>query len=212
MQHYGEKYFQWQKKVGEFGGYANLFKFIKFISPTDDILDFGCGGGFLLRNIQTTGVKGGVEINPYAREEAIENGIKVYASLDEIPESSYDIIISNHALEHVDDPLKYIKQMKRIIRPDGRIVIVVPHEVDSKYNQSDNNMHLFTWSPQNLRNLFLFSGDVEFIDVSRIYHSWPRRYVRIQKMFGWRFFNIICFMNSILFSKFQTRVAVIVKK
>lgn len=43
--YYGEKYFEWQKAVGEFGGRANLFKFEKYIKENDNVLDFGCGGG-----------------------------------------------------------------------------------------------------------------------------------------------------------------------
>lgn len=43
--YYDEKYFEWQKTVGEFGGKANLFKFEKYINEDSDVLDFGCGGG-----------------------------------------------------------------------------------------------------------------------------------------------------------------------
>lgn len=74
--HYDEKYFEWQRKVGKFGGIANLFKFEEYIESDSDILDFGCGGGFLLSNIQTSGKKIGVEINPSARDVAKQNGIE----------------------------------------------------------------------------------------------------------------------------------------
>ena len=48
--YYQEDYFEnYQKKIGEFGGKANLFKFKKYIKLSDTVLDFGCGGGFLLK-------------------------------------------------------------------------------------------------------------------------------------------------------------------
>ena len=51
--YYNEKYFNdYQKKIGEFGGIANTFKFKKYIKASDSILDFGCGGGFLLKNLE----------------------------------------------------------------------------------------------------------------------------------------------------------------
>lgn len=43
--HYNAEYFEWQRRVGEFGGKANLFKFEEYIEDNSDILDFGCGGG-----------------------------------------------------------------------------------------------------------------------------------------------------------------------
>jgi len=50
--HYDKKYFDWQVSIGEFDGWANLCKFIKYISHDSEVLDFGCGGGFLLKNIK----------------------------------------------------------------------------------------------------------------------------------------------------------------
>lgn len=44
--YYDKKYFEWQKRAGEFGGVANLFKFEEYISKNSDVLDFGCGGVF----------------------------------------------------------------------------------------------------------------------------------------------------------------------
>ena len=47
-EHYDEKYFSWQKLVGQFGGEANKIKFDNFIKENQKVLDFGCGGGYLL--------------------------------------------------------------------------------------------------------------------------------------------------------------------
>ena len=50
-EHYDDDYFDWQSEAGEFGGWANQTKFIKYISKDDVVLDFGCGGGYLLKNL-----------------------------------------------------------------------------------------------------------------------------------------------------------------
>lgn len=47
--HYDAEYFNWQKNIGAFGGWANSFKFKNSISKSDTVIDFGCGGGFLLK-------------------------------------------------------------------------------------------------------------------------------------------------------------------
>ena len=48
MTKYGQDYFEWQRRIGEFGGQANAFKFIDHCNEDLVILDFGCGGGYLL--------------------------------------------------------------------------------------------------------------------------------------------------------------------
>jgi hypothetical protein len=64
--HYDADYFSWQKNIGTFGGWANLTKFADYIKHTDNVLEFGAGGGYLLANV-VCAAKIGVEINPSAR-------------------------------------------------------------------------------------------------------------------------------------------------
>ena len=47
--YYNDKYFDWQAPIGEFGGWANLTKFQPFIHNDFNVIDFGCGGGYLLK-------------------------------------------------------------------------------------------------------------------------------------------------------------------
>src|SRR5687768_999919 len=98
-EYYNEDYFEkYQKKIGEFGGMANKFKFQDEIKETDTVLDFGCGGGFLLKNISCRH-KVGIEINEVARKNCSALGIECYDSLDHIKDESIDVVISNHCLE-----------------------------------------------------------------------------------------------------------------
>ena len=62
MSHYDEKYFKWQKTVGEIGGFLNMFKFEEHIKKDGSLMDFGCGGGYLLNNFKAQ-TKLGYEIN-----------------------------------------------------------------------------------------------------------------------------------------------------
>ena len=73
-EHYNSDYFEWQRKIGMFGGRANSFKFNRSIRPYDTVVDFGCGGGFLLKNLNCL-ERLGIEVNEAAHEEIIENGL-----------------------------------------------------------------------------------------------------------------------------------------
>lgn len=202
-QHYNEDYFEWQRVTGEFGGKANLFKFSKYIESNDSICDFGCGGGYLLKNINTMGKKIGVEINPYARKMACYNGVECYEDILSIDDNSVDVLISNHALEHVNNPVYYIEQFKRIVKENGRIVVVVPHEISRTINKEDINMHLFTWSPQNLFNLFKECG-IEVVECKSLCHAWMPGYKYVQQIVGWRAFHKLCSIYCKITRKYQS--------
>lgn len=193
--YYREDYFEkFQKKIGEFGGKANLFKFEKFISPDDTVLDFGCGGGFLLKELNCT-KKVGIELNPIAREYCSEvNKIDSFETIDHIQDNSIDVIISNHCLEHTENPYSLISKMYTKLKLGGKIIIVVP--LDSagyKWKPNDVNNHLYSFSPMNLGNL-LQGCSFKEIKTGIIYHKWPPFFIQIQKFFGFRVFNILCYV------------------
>lgn len=201
--HYNEEYFEWQKEVGEFGGKANLFKFRKYIAEGDNVLDFGSGGGYLLKNIHTKGEKIGIEINQAGRAEAEKGGIRCFDSITKAEDSSIDVLISNHALEHVDNPMNYINEFKRVTKPGGKIVLCVPHETGKSVNSNSRDMHLYTWSPQNLYNLLSING-LKVVECRRLTHAWPPYYLKIQKLVGWKNYHRLCILYSLIKRKYQT--------
>lgn len=203
--HYDQSYFKYQEKIGEFGGQANLFKFVDFIKPTDTVLDFGCGGGYLLKNI-TCQKKLGIEINLAARLKAKTNKVHAFDHVKKIKNNSVDVIISNHALEHTFSPLTELKNLHPKLKKTGRIVFVVPHEVKMSWKAGDVNQHLYTWSPMNIGNLFTTAGfTVEKVET--IKHRWPPFYMEIRKIVGQTLFDVICKIYSrVDGSWFQVRV------
>lgn len=188
--YYDEKYFNsYQKEIGEFGGMANLFKFEKYIKNTDTVLDFGCGGGFLLKNIKCK-KKIGVDLNPIAREYCNNiNGITCYESIESIKNESIDIIISNNCLEHATNPYDIIKKMHNKLKINGRIVIVLPCDnYKQMWKPNDVDNHLYSFSPMNLGNLLQGCG-FQDIKTNPILHKWPPLYKNIYSLFGENIFH-----------------------
>lgn len=204
MIEYNKGYWEYQSRIGEFGGWANLSKFQPYIVKEDEVLDFGCGGGFLLSQISAS-LTEGLEINPEARRCAESFGIDVFSSIEEIPDDRYSIIISNHALEHCERPLDEIRGLLSKLKNSGRIVFYTPSEsYRCGYREGDPNQHLYTWSPQNLGNLFCAAG-FKVIEARAYIHRWPPKYMLFRRFLGRFGFEISCriygYMRSSKFSQ-----------
>ena len=188
---YNDRYFAWQKDVGVFGGWANITKFFNYIHSTDKVIDFGCGGGYLLKNLKCK-EKIGIEINKSAIETAENNGITVCSNIDDIEDNWADIVISNNALEHTSDPLSVLRQLRLKIRDKGKAVFIVPCDsIKMKYQENDMHRHLYSWSPSNLGNIFNEAG-FTVIESKPYMHKWPPRYTSIAKYFGRNIFELSC--------------------
>ena len=133
---------------------------------TGNLLDIGSGTGDFLAAAMNKGWKvTGAEPNPKAREAAKGKGVNMFESTTLLPDHSYDIITMWHVLEHVPDPKSQILELKRLLKPNGRIIIAVPnfHSYDAKHYGKywaafDVPRHLWHFSRKSIANLFAEQG------------------------------------------------------
>lgn len=184
MTYYNKKYFDWQKKAGLYGAQQDLKFYTPFIKKSDLVLDFGCGGGYMLEKLECRG-KYGVDINPLARKEAQKKGLKIFENLEKIPPAlKFNVIYSHHALEHIENPAIIIRSFRKLLKKDGQLICVVPIDdwrIEKNFRANDVNQHFYTWSPLLLGNLFTHCGykvqSVEIIErawvpLSRFYYTY----------------------------------------
>lgn len=174
MSHYDPNYFDWQKKMGEFGGKATLWMFSPFIKKSDKVIDFGSGGGYLLSNIDCS-EKLGIEINASGRENAKTLGVDAVGSTAEAPDEWADVVMTNHVLEHTFQPMDELIALRAKLKRGGMLVIVVPNEKHYAYKPEDINQHLYTWSAMALGNLVTHAGYV-VIQAEELRYKWPPRF------------------------------------
>ncbi|MBM3326877.1 MAG: class I SAM-dependent methyltransferase [Calditrichaeota bacterium] len=62
-------------------------------------------------------------------------GVDIVADLHSLPfgDSTVDILHTRHTLEHIADPLQCIAEMYRVVKPSGRIIVIVPHYSNPAY-------------------------------------------------------------------------------
>jgi SAM-dependent methyltransferase len=193
--HYNEHYFSFINDSSIYSSVIDRFKFENEVRPTDKLIDFGCGGGYMLSALQAA-EKIGVEVNEVAADAARKSGLTIVPALEEVEDDWADVIISHHALEHVDDPLAVIRLMRAKVKPGGKIVIVTPDEsFKMRYRENDPNFHLFTWSPSNLGNLLKRAGFVG-IRSDAVHHRWPPYWWIIGGVLGPKLMHYACVVHG----------------
>jgi len=118
----------------------------------------------------------------------------VYASLAEVPSSSIDVVVSNHALEHALSPYEVLCELLRVLIPGGRLVICVPFDdwrTQRVYDPRDSNHHLYTWSPLLIGNLLCDAG-FEVASGAILTHAWPPRWEWLDAHLPVRAFDCAC--------------------
>jgi 2-polyprenyl-3-methyl-5-hydroxy-6-metoxy-1,4-benzoquinol methylase len=118
------------------------------------LLDIGAGTGDFLALAKSNGWQTtGIEPSEKARLIAEKKGVGFSESLAVLKDHSFDMITMWHVLEHVPDLENQIAELKRLLKPDGTIVIAVPN-----FNSYDANHYGKFWAAYDVpRHLWHFS-------------------------------------------------------
>jgi len=103
------------------------------LAPGRKILDIGCATGQFLEVASEVGFDAfGVEPTEYAAGVARRRGLNVHHGfVSDLPSCEYDVVHSNHVLEHIPDPVAFMKDVARVLKPGGIACIEVPNEFDN---------------------------------------------------------------------------------
>jgi 2-polyprenyl-3-methyl-5-hydroxy-6-metoxy-1,4-benzoquinol methylase len=153
-----EKMYQFVKSIA----LKNKLKLINSQSPKGRILDIGAGVGDFLMVCENDGWQTiGIEPSDKAKSIARNKGVSFVENLSELESNSFDIITMWHVLEHVPDLDNQIKELKRLIKPLGIIIIAVPNfkSYDANYYGKfwaayDVPIHLWHFSKTAIQKLF----------------------------------------------------------
>jgi len=135
------------------------------------LLDVGCGEGTFLQLAKDGGWQiSGTEVSTYAAKYAAKvSGADIFCG--ELPDAGYpkksfDVVTMWHVLEHVRDPNGYLKEVHRILKLDGLLVIAVPNRNDlvmqiayrvikrrkmKLFSKDEREVHLYHFSARTIK-------------------------------------------------------------
>jgi len=161
------------------------------------LLENGCGVGMYVEHLSPLG--GRVYGLEYDFDRAREAGARspgiINAAGEKLPypDSTFDLILSHEVLEHVQDDADAVREMVRVLRSNGRIVLFVPnrgypfetHGIYWRGKYHFGNIPFVNWLPRRWRNKLAphvrvySTGDLE-----KLFAALPVRIVERTVIFG----------------------------
>jgi len=156
------------------GSHLPSFRFLQPYLEGRRVLDLGCAGGVYLRGFAPGSV--GLDASAPNLEECRRQGLTVLdADLNQpfpVADETFEVAFASHVLEHVDAPVSFLRECRRVLVPGGALILGLPIEhsliglIDGYYRSHPG--HLYSFSVRCLRQLLSRSGfvlDRVFVDV-----------------------------------------------
>jgi SAM-dependent methyltransferase len=96
------------------------------VQYSDAILDVGTGNGSLLLNLFKIGFTDLTGIDPFIDKDQQYGAINIYKKSIYETAGQFDYIMLHHAFEHMDDPLKVLQQLYKLLKPGKFLLIRTP--------------------------------------------------------------------------------------
>ena len=161
------------------------------------VLENGCGVGMYVEKLSALG--GTVIGLEYDRERATEartrspHILNAAGEFIPLPSGTFDLILSHEVIEHVQDDRAAIREMARVLRPDGRIVLFCPnrgypfetHGIYWRGRYKFGNIPLVNYLPRRWRDRLAPHVRVySRRDLEKLFDGLPVRFVERTVIFG----------------------------
>ena len=117
------------------------------------LVDVGCGTGSILRALRGLGFTDlhGLELSEYAVTRLSNEGIPMSQGTllnMPFPDGRFDAVIASEVLEHVIRRRRFLRELTRIVKPNGVVLIFVP---DDYLGPIDEPEHVIKYNAESLR-------------------------------------------------------------
>jgi SAM-dependent methyltransferase len=118
--------------------YQFLLDFLRANTPAGGrALDYGCGAGEVVEAARAAGIDAcGVEVfyaggsyRAAADEKGLLGGVirELRDGRIDFPDATFDVVVNNQVFEHVDDLDAVLAEIRRVLKPGGKVLSLFPH-------------------------------------------------------------------------------------
>lgn len=158
--------------------FHSWFRKLETNNRNTKILDVGCGGGELLKELYKAGFKDCTGIDPFNKTDFyINKSLKILKQDLLSHTGSYDLIMLHHSLEHMPNQQQIIEKIAQLLNANGKVLIRIPIVSDYLMNQFGTNVvsldaprHLYIHSINSIEKLLKDNG---FTIESKVYDAKP---------------------------------------
>lgn len=171
-------------------------KAAEYIRPGDRVLDVACGQGYgshILYSLSKARSVIGIDLSDfsidyanahYGRSDAVRFEVGDAQALSQIPDNSIDFITAFETIEHVPDPDAYLTQLKRVLKPSGRLMVCAPNNWVDETGKDPNpyHLHVYTWErliEECGSHFLLENGFFQTAGGGMRYHHSPRSWIEV---------------------------------
>lgn len=150
------------------------------IKKGSKILDVGCGDTMFLQSFVSLGMyTEGIDRDDYHPD------VKHISDLekDKFPcyDSDYDIVFSKSVIEHIYNPDHFIKECKRVLKPNGKLILLSPDWITQQNVFYEDHTHVHPYTTTSMRDMLTMYGfgSVESELFYQLPVVWKYKYMKI---------------------------------
>lgn len=143
--------------------YTSYGAILNCIPEGSKILDVGCGDGNVAQLYLKKGEVYGVDISAAVLKLAQKKGIKTKLcdlNKEKLPfaDDFFDVVIFTDVVEHLISPLVVLKEAKRVLKKDGRLIITVPN-----FARLANRIRMLSGDPLDILHWAKYGDETEHL-------------------------------------------------
>jgi len=176
---YATNYYEYVESYDlDFQRRKGAIRWIRKYKTSGKLLDIGCSVGSMLEAANKYFDSLGIDVAEWSLEDARKRNLNVLnGTLEDInfEKETFDVVTFTEVIEHIHDPVSFLKEVNRVLKPQG-IIYITTGNIDGWRARRDGHKwyyltpqyHIYFFSPKTIRKILEQSG-FEVLEVGGLF-------------------------------------------